>query len=154
MKQRSTIFLKLVIYLIALGVLSLCVFVLPYGIRTDVTGYYRPILMGLYVPAIPFFFALNQALKLLGNIDKNNAFSSHSIKALKNIKLCAIAISSLFTIGMPFIFNAADRDDAPGVVLIGLIIIFASTIIAVAAALFQNLFQNALNLKSENDLTV
>jgi hypothetical protein len=55
---------------------------------------------------------------------------------------------------MPFIINAADTDDAPGVVAIGLVIIFASAIVAVFAAVLQKLVQNAVNIKSENDLTV
>lgn len=146
--------LKVVILLIGLGVLAICTFLLPAGIANDKTGYYWPILLGLYVPAIPFFFALFQAIKLLGFIDKNQAFSESSVKTLKNIKFCAIIISSLFAVGMPYIFYAADRDDAPGVVLIGLVIIFASGVIATFAAVLQKLIQNAVDLKEENDLTV
>lgn len=154
MKKGSTLFLKFVICLIGAAVLALCIFALPAGISSDRTGYYRPILIGLYVPAIPFFIALFQSMKLLSYIDKNNIFSKVSVKALQNIKYCAIVISALFTAGMPYIFYAADRDDAPGVVLIGLVIIFASIVIATAAAVFQSLMQNAVDMKSENDLTV
>lgn len=154
MKPTSTLFLKSVVFLIGLAVLALCVFALPAGIMSDQTGYYRPILVGLYVPAMPFFYALYQAIRILHFIDKNNIFSEASIVAFKKIKYCAIAIAALFTAGMPYIFYAADRDDAPGVILIGLVIIFASIVIATAAALFQSLLQKAVDLKSENDLTV
>lgn len=154
MKKGSTIFLKGVICLIGIAVLAVCAFVLPYGIQTDVTGMYGPILLGLYVPAVPFFFALYQALQLLTYIDKNKAFSELSVKALLNIKRSAIVISLLFAAGMPYIFNVADRDDAPGVVALGLIIIFASVVIATFAAVLQKLVQNGLDLKAENDLTV
>jgi hypothetical protein len=154
MNRGSTLFLKSVIVLIGLAVLGLCVFVLPSLIGTDRTGYYRPILIGMYVPAIPFFIALYQAIKLLNFIDKNKVFSEVSVKALKYIKYCAFAIGALYSMGMPYIYYAADRDDAPGVVAIGLVIIFASVVIAVAAAVFQRLLQNAVDLKSENDLTV
>lgn len=154
MKQGSTLFLKGVIFLIGAGVLVLCLFVLPVGIRAEDTDGYRPILMGLYVPAIPFFIALYQALKLLGYIDKNTAFSELSVRALKNIKYCAITISGLFAVGMPHIFYVADKDDAPGVVLIGCTIIAASIVIAVFAAVLQKLLQSGMEIKSENDLTV
>lgn len=154
MKQGSTLFLKFVVSLIGVVVLGLCIFVLPAGIATDQTGDYRNILLGLYIPAIPFFFALYQAIQLLNYIDENKAFTDLSIKALKNIKYCAMIISILFAAGMPYIYYVADKDDAPGVVAIGLIIIFASFVIATAAALFQQLFQNAVDIKSENDLTV
>lgn len=48
----------------------------------------------------------------------------------------------------------AERDDAPGIIVIGLIIIFASMVIAVFAAVLQKLLKEAIAIKSENDLTV
>jgi hypothetical protein len=154
MDRGSTIILRGVIYLIGLIVLGLCVFFLPMAISSDTVGYYRPILLGMYVPAIPFFFALFEALKLLSYIDKNKAFSDLSVKALRNIKYCGIAISGLYAAGMPYIMYAAERDDAPGAVAIGLVIIFASFVVATAAAVFAKLLKSAVDLKSENDLTV
>jgi hypothetical protein len=154
MNRGSTNFLRLVIFLIGTGVLALCLFVLPRVIGSIDLGGYDPILLGMYVPAIPFFVALYQALRLLSYIDKNKAFSSLSVTALKNIKYCALAISALYAAGMPYIFYVADKDDAPGVVAIGLVIIFASFVIAVFAAVLQRLLQNAIAIKSENDLTV
>lgn len=154
MKRGSTLFLRLVLALIALGVLLLCVFVLPFGIRTDVTGYYGPLLLSLYIPAMPFYIALYQALKLLEYIDKNQAFSNYAVTAFKRIKLCAIAISGLFVLGLPYIFYVGDSDDAPGVVLLALVIIFASLVIGTFAAVLQKLIQSAVDIKVENDLTV
>lgn len=154
MKRGSTTILKVVIILIGITVLVFCTILLPYGIITDKVGYFRPMLIGMYLPAIPFFYALYQGLKLLGFIDKNKAFSELSVKALENIKYCAIIIGALYSAGMPYIFYVADRDDAPGVAAIGFVIIGASFVIATAAALFQRLFQNAVDLQSENDLTV
>jgi hypothetical protein len=154
MKQGSTLILRGVVVILGLLVLVLCLVGLPAGILSDRTGYYRPILAGLYVPAVPFFIALYQALNLLDFIDSNKAFSQASVEALKKIKYCALIISVLFTLGMPYIFYAADRDDAPGVALVWFVIIGASFVIATAAAVFQRLFQNAVDIKSENDLTV
>lgn len=154
MKFGSTLFLRFAIFFIGLCVLALCVFALPYGIATDVTGMYRPILLGLYVPAVPFFFALYQSLKLLGSIDKNQAFSESSVKAFKNIKYCAGFICGLFIAGFPYIFTVGDKDDAPGVILVTLVIAFASFVIATFAGVLQGLVQNAVDIKSENDLTV
>lgn len=154
MKRGSTNILRGVVVLLGLIVLALCLLALPAGISSDNTGYYRPILLGLYIPAVPFFIALYQALKLLDYIDRDKAFSELSVGALKNIKYCALAISALFAAGMPYIFYAADRDDAPGVALIGFVIIGASFVIATFAAVLQKLIQNAVDIKSENDLTV
>lgn len=154
MKRGSTIFLRGAVILIGLFVLGLCIFALPAGISSDNTGNYRPILFGLYAPAIPFFIALYQTLRLLDYIDLGKAFSDTSVRALMHIKHCAVIISTLFTIGMPYIYYAADIDDAPGVIVLGLVIIFASIVIAVFAAVLQKLLQNAITIKSENDLTV
>lgn len=154
MKQRSTLFLKAVVLLIGLIVLALCIFVLPAGITSDRTGYYRPILIGMYITALPFFCALYQAFKLLTYIDTNKAFSNLSVKALKSITYCAIPISILYAIGIPYIFLVAEKDDAPGVVLIGLIFTFAPAVIATFTALLQRLLEDAIRIQSENELTV
>ncbi len=154
MKQGSILLLKGVLVLMGLAVLGFCIVLLPIGISSDTTGYYRPLLFGMYVPAIPFFIALYQAWKLLKYIEKNNAFSELSIEAFKKIKYSGIAISALYAAGMPYIFYAADRDDAPGVVAMALVIIFASGVIATFAGVLQKLIESALEIKSENDLTV
>lgn len=154
MKRGSTLLLKFVIGLIGLAVLAFAVLVLPRGIAAEDAGMYREILIGMYFPAVPFSIALYQAFKLLSNIDQNQAFSASSVNTLKNIKYCGIAISILYAAGMPYIFYVADKDDAPGAILIGLVIIFASFVVATFAAVLQILIQNAVDLKSENDLTV
>lgn len=152
MKKGSTFFLKGVLFVLAAIVLGICIFVLPEGIRT--ADMYRPIIFGMYIAAIPFLIALYQSFKLLALIDKNNAFSEQAVKALKNIKYCAIAISAFYVVNMPYIFIAADKDDAPGVVAIGLVIVFASAVIATFAAVLQKLLKNVIEIKAENELTV
>ncbi len=101
-----------------------------------------------------FFFALYQTLKLLGYIDKNQAFSELSVKVLKNIKYCAITISALHVSFMPLLFLIAEVDDAPGLILMGMVIIFACIVVAVFATVLQKLLKNAIDIKSENDLTI
>ena len=75
-------------------------------------------------------------------------------KALKKIKFSAITISGIFVAVLPFVFLLAELDDAPGLVLIGMVPIFASIVIAVFAAVLQKLLQQAIDIKSENDLIV
>jgi hypothetical protein len=154
MKVGSTFFLKGVVIFLGLFILSLCIFVLPVGIRSENVGGYLPIILGMYVAAVPFFFALYQTLKLLSFIDMGSAFSDLSVIALTKIKYCAITISVMFGLGMPYIFVVADKDDAPGVVLMGLVITFASIVIAVFATVLQKILRDAIDIKSENELTV
>jgi hypothetical protein len=152
-KKSSTVFLKAVLILLGLGVLALCVGAVWLGFD-DKTGLYSRVMFCLPVTSIPFFIALYQAWKLLSYIDRNEAFSPLSIKALRNIKFSAITISILYAALMPFIFIAAEIDDAPGVVLIGLVLMCAPIVVAVFAAVLQKLLQNGVDIKSENELTV
>jgi hypothetical protein len=158
--KRETLFLKVVIFLMVIPVLAVCIFVLP-ELSTFVAeimprfAYLQyPFLIVMYATAISYFVALYQALRLLSYIDKNIAFSELSVKALKNIKYCAITISCLYVLCMPIIFTMAEVDDAPGLAAIGLVITFGSFVIAVFAAVLQKLLKNAIDIKSENDLTV
>lgn len=113
-----------------------------------------PIAAGIYASAIPFFIALYQALGLLSYIDENKAFSELSVKALKNIKYCANVISIIYVVLLPFVYLVAEKDDAPGLIVVGMVPIFASMLIAVFAAVLQRLLKEAIDIKSENDLTV
>lgn len=154
MKKGSTLFLRGTVFVLGGIVLALCIFVLPEGIRQDGGFGYAPILIGMYFSSIPFYIALYQSFKLLGLIDKNTAFSEAGVGALKKIKYCAVVISGMFALGMPYIFSVADKDDAPGVVAIGLVIIFASAVIATFAGVLEKLLRNVVEIKSENELTV
>ena len=154
MKKGSTLFLRGVICFIGLAAIAFCMFVLPVGIRAEDAYGYRPVLLSLYVSAIPFLLALYQGLKLLHYIDQNKAFSRLSVKALIQIKYCGIAIVLWSIAWMPYVYIVAEKDDAPGVILIGLFITFASSIVATFAAVLQKLMQSGLELKTENDLTV
>jgi hypothetical protein len=158
MKQGTTLFLKIAVFIIGTPVLALCIFGLPWLANNPVNPDYAhilyPILIIMYVSVIPFFVALYQAFKLLSYIDKNKAFSEISVKALNKIKYCAITISGLYVVGMPFFYILAELDDAPGIILIGLVVIFASMVIAVFAAVLQKLLKAAIDIKSENDLTI
>ncbi|ULO09011.1 DUF2975 domain-containing protein [Paenibacillus sp. 19GGS1-52] len=158
-KRGSTHILKLIIFLAGSAVLALCIFLVPHMANFAAKLYPNIPLMKylvfivMYGAAVPFYFALYQAFNLLRYIDENTAFSELSVKALKNIKCCAIAISGLYVLGMPLFRFIAKKVDPP-IGLMGLVIIFASLVIAVFAAILQRLLEEAINIKSENDLTV
>ncbi|MBU8678264.1 DUF2975 domain-containing protein [Bacillus subtilis] len=160
MNRMSTIFLKIALVLIGIPILALCIFLVPKianysaDIFPNIAYIKYLVFIYLYVTAIPFYFALYQAFKLLSYIDKNKAFSGLSVRALKNVKYCAVTISIFYAAGMPVFYLMAEIDDAPGIIVIGLVIIFASMVIAVFAAVLQKLLKEAIDIKSENDLTV
>ena len=163
MKRSSTLFLKVAVIFIGIPVLALCLFLLPQIANEankatdrgwDLAYVVYGILVVMYVSAIPFYFALYQSITLLSYIDKNQAFSELSVRALKKIRNCALIISGLYVIGLPFVYILAENDDAPGLILVGMVMIFAAMVIAVFAAVLQRLLQEAIEIKSENDLIV
>jgi|SRR5689334_23039427 len=159
MKKGSTLFLKFVICLIAIGALTWLIwFPQLEGRAADldlIRIYLDPLLIYTYIGSIPFFIALVQAFKLLGYVDGNKVFSQSSVDAVRNIKYCAITFIGFILLGLLYIrLSAAVDEDPAGVTALGIVISFASIIIATAAAVFQRLLQNAVDLKSENDLTV
>ncbi len=161
MKRGSTLFLRIALIIIGGVILAFCIFGLPSMWKggpaefPQVTSTIRLMVVVTYISAIPFYFALYKGWQLLGYIDKNTAFSQKSVDALRKIKYSAVMISILHLASMPFFFAFADSDDAPGVVLIGGAIFIATPlVIAVFAAVLQKLLQNAIDIKSENELTV
>ncbi|MNB94931.1 hypothetical protein D3C75_420930 [compost metagenome] len=160
MERGSTLFLKAALILISIPVLALCIFVVPEiaGFAAELYpdhAYLKVlVLLDLYASVIPFYFALYLAFRLLSYIDRNKAFSELSVTALKQIKYCALAFSGVYVLGMPLFYLMAEKDDAPGIIVIGMVLIFAGMVIAVFAAVLQKLLKEAIDLKSENDLTV
>jgi hypothetical protein len=160
MKRVPTYFLRAAVLAIGAAVLALCVFALPI-MWTEVADDYPDvayalygILITMYVAAVPFFMGLYQTLLLLNFIDKNKAFSTLSAAALRRISYCASAISAVYVLSSPFFYVWAEAEDAPGVIIIGIVLAGASLTVAVFAAVLGRLFREAIAMKSEHDLTV
>ncbi|QLQ23238.1 MAG: DUF2975 domain-containing protein [Paracoccaceae bacterium] len=158
--KRETVFLKLSVIVLALPILAVCIFLLPFLWRdaTESGGWIansmRPIVIGMYVAAVPYFMALFQTFTLLGLIDRNEAFSYEAVKVLRVIKYCALTITVIYTALLPFFYWFAERDDSPGFLVIGFVFVFAAFVIAVFAELLQKLLKRAIDMKQEIDLTV
>lgn len=160
MKKSSIIFLQMVIVLI--GIISL-VFMLwePHleGRNANATlfeiYFNDPFLIYAYTVSLAFFVALFQALKVLEYVKLNKLFSQEAVMALGIIKYCAITLAAFIMAAEVYLFIAVrGKDDITGGVAMGLIMTLISAVIAAAAAVFEKLLQSALDIKSENDLTV
>ncbi|OXB85621.1 MULTISPECIES: DUF2975 domain-containing protein [Geobacillus] len=158
--KRETLFLKVALVLIGLPVLALCLFLVPAlaKVAVKLVPAFPWIKYFVYLvfeaSALPFYFALYQAFRLLTYIDQNSAFSERSVEALKKIKSCAVVICGLHLLALPLFYLFAEKDDAPGVIFVGLLVPFASLVIAVFAAVLQKLLQQAVDIKQENELTI
>ena len=159
MKKSSTIFLQVVIVLIGIVALVIMIrFPLTEGRATNldlVSIYVDPFLVYGYLASISFFVALYQAFKLLGYIRQNKVFSLSSVKALRTIKYCAIILgTSIVMAGLYIRIFHAEGDDPAGFLAICIVTTFVSIVVATAAAVFKKTLQSAVDIKSENDLTV
>jgi hypothetical protein len=161
MKRSSTIFLQIVIVLIGIGALALLLWEPQIEGRnahaTNFEIYFKdPFLALVYAGSIPFFFALYQAFKMLGYARQDKVFSPEVVKALRTIKYCALAIVGFVVAEELFIFlmNNGDNDNPGAPILMGFLIAFPSIVVATAAAMFERILQHAVDIKSENDLTV
>jgi hypothetical protein len=159
MNRRSTIFLQIVIVLIGIGALALLLWEpQTEGVNTHATNfeiYFKdPFLALVYLGSIPFFAALYQAFKVLGYAGQNKIFSKEAVKSLRTIKYCALAIIGFVVIEEIVIMLNHGSDDPAGGVFMGVLITFGSIVVATAAAMFERILQNAVDIKSENDLTV
>jgi hypothetical protein len=158
MKRGSTLFLKAVLVIIAISVLSgMLWFPQTEGRAANldlVSIYTDPFILYIYIGSIPFFIGLYQAFKLLNFIDANKAFSQGAVNTLKNIKRASVTLISFIALAEIYIRLIAQGDDPAGPTALGILVSFAVAVIATAAAVSQKILQNAVHIKSENDLTV
>ncbi|KYG91777.1 hypothetical protein A0U40_02220 [[Bacillus] sp. KCTC 13219] len=158
--KRQTTFLKATLLVLALPVLGLSVIGFPMLLMNITKNDWQlawvmyGIVALLYGTAVAYFLALYQALKLLNYINHNVAFTSASVTALKKIKWNAFTITFLYVISMPLLYMIAEYDDAPGIIIIGVVLGGAALVIGVFATLLQHLLTSAIDMKTENDLTV
>ena len=157
-RRGSTLFLKVVIILIGIGTLAGMIRFPQLEGRAanlDLISIYRdPFIIYGYIASIPFFVGLYQAFKLLDYIEHNKAFSQTAVNALRNIKYCALILIAALMAGIVYIRFASGGDDPAGAVAVGIFVTFAFVVIATGATVFERLLQNAVDIKSENDLTV
>lgn len=156
----STRFLQVVVVLIAMVTLALMLWE-PHleGRNANATPfeiYFKdPFLAYVYFASFAYFVALYQAFKLLGYAGQSKVISQEAVNALKTIKYCAILLVGFIVGAVAYIIiSMTGKDDIAGGVMLGLIATFATIVVGTAAAVFQRVLQNAVDIKSENDLTV
>jgi hypothetical protein len=111
-------------------------------------------LMIAYAASSAFFVGLYQVFRALGFVRQNKTFSQATVKALRIIRYCAIILVSFVLAGEAYLMIVRPGDDIAGGVFMGLLLIFVFGTSAIIAKMFEKLVQNAVEIKSENDLIV
>jgi len=159
MKKYSIVFLQAVVVLIGLvAIIILIRFPMLEGRaqNLDLIGIYSdPFILYAFASSIAFFVALYKAFKLLGYIGQNKLFSVKAIKTLRSIKYCAIILSILIVLAGVYIKLFHHKDDDPaGFLGMCIVTTFICVTVATAVAVLEKILQNAIDMKSENDLTI
>ena len=159
MKRTSIFFLQFVILVFGILVLVLLIR-LPLtegrAVNLDLFHIYAdPFILYGYAASIPFFIALFMAFKILGYVGQSKLFSFNAIRALKIIKYCAILFSIFILSAAIFIILFHNKEDDPaGFISLCILTTFFSVVVATTASVFEKNLQKAIDLKSENDLTI
>jgi hypothetical protein len=158
MKKGSTMFLKIVIILLAISVaIGMLWFPQTEGRAANLdllSIYANPFIIYIYLTSIPFFVGLYQAFKLLNLIEANKTFSQAAINTLKHMKHASLSLIGFIMLALTYIRFMGQGDDPAGPTMLGILVSLAVAVIGAAAAVFQKLLENAIKIKSENDLTV
>lgn len=162
MKEKiQGLFLKLTFIVAGLITILVAVFLFP-GMATEIV-FMAPdqeflsvlFLVLMYPTAAAFLFALFQALRLMGYIDRGQVFSPSSVKALRLMKIAGTIMTILLYIGfMPACFLTAEYEDAPGLVIMAFLFSSIPLVVATFVAILQRLLQEAVAIKDENEFTV
>jgi len=159
MKRVSIIFLQAVVLLIGIVALVILIrFPLTEGRAANLdlfSIYSDPFILYGYAASIAFFVALYKAFKLLGHIGQNELFSQKSVRTLRIIKYCAIISSILIAMaGLYIKIFHNNEDDPAGFLAMCILFTFISVAVATAVAVLEKNLQNAVDMKTENDLTI
>ena len=86
-------------------------------------------------------------------IEENQAFSNQSLVILKNRTNDFDYWLRLFGL-LPKFLKVADLDDAPGLMLVGIAVVFIPFAVYTLTSVLENLLEHAILLKTDHDLTV
>ncbi|MDP4210958.1 MAG: DUF2975 domain-containing protein [Bacteroidota bacterium] len=159
MKRISIIFLQAVLVLI--GIVALFIMIrFPLTERRaqnlDLFSIYcDPFILYGYASSIAFFVALYKAFKLLGYIKQNKLFSPNAVRTLRSIKYCTIILSMLIAMAGLYIKIFHNKEDDPaGFLAMCTVVTFIFIAVSAAVGVFEKILQNAVDIKTENDLTI
>lgn len=158
MRRGSTLFLKIVLLVIAILVMAgLLWFPQTEGraANLDLMSIYAdPFIIYIYIGSIPFFVGLYQAYTLVKLIEVNKFFSQHAVNTLKHIRATSFVLVGMIAVAEIYIRFFVHGDDPAGPTMMGIVVSLGVLVVATVATIFQKLLQRAMEMKSENDLTV
>lgn len=125
MRRGIHVFFKILLVLMAFGAVAFGICVLCLAMTDPIEPPYRqyfyPILLAMYLSAVPFFTGLFYGYRFLCQTDSHTQETAAVVQTLRKIKLCAISYGILFLLVIPFWIGLPEADDAPGAMFFGLL---------------------------------
>ena len=157
MNRSSTLFLRLVISLMAIAALAICGLGVPRMVVDEVSrhpagaGVPYAIMACAYILCIPFFTALYQGFRVLNLIDRDKTFSNATAASLRLIRYCALVIGAALLAGIITlrILSAGTGEDPAGPTMIAMLIMFFSLTVTAVSVVLEKQVQKAIDLKTE-----
>ena len=148
MQKMNATLLSALLVLIGLIVLLLCIFGLPNLARETVmhspeVAYLQyPVLLGMYATAIPFFYAIYEAVVIIRTAERESIFSEEILQSLSRIKYCGFSIIALYVAG----FCLLDIANAlpPLVALLGVAIMLLTAVVITASIFIRNVLSKSV----------
>lgn len=141
MRKISILFLRLSILAAALLIVLLGSYGLYSLILNPVNPVYAwmlyPIIAGVYVSLLPLFYGFIQFYKLLGLAEGKTGAESKNV-ILKKLRKGSLVFGSMYLLTEPFVFQVAQEDDAPGLILFYLIPFFFALVLGAIVTLFMD----------------
>lgn len=106
----------------------------------------------LYPNGIAMLVIVKQFVGLFDSLKENKPFSNNTVKRLRNAGIAALVMSILLVIQTLYEFFLAKADILSCLVLGFLVVLFFG--VAIALYILSELFRQATEYKTENDLTI
>lgn len=158
MNRSSTLFLRLVVALMAIAALAICGLGVPRMVADEVSrhpngvGVPYGIMVCAYLLCIPFFTALYQGFRVLNLIDRDKTFSNATARSLRLIRYCALIIGASFFAGIVTlrILSAGTNEDPAGPSMIAMVVMFFCLTVTAVSVVLEKQVQKAIDLKTES----
>lgn len=140
--MRKYLIIKIIIILISTIILTLSIHgLIVYFNNGPFNPEYAKILyppfIGVYVSTLLIYLCLFNIYRVIKNIEKKQGYSLSTYRYIVYIQLFSFQITIIYLFISYFIYKIADMDDAPGLILINILILLVSIIIYAGSLLLS-----------------
>jgi len=139
MRKMSILFLKLAILFSTFPLILLAVYGIYSLLKNPVNPVYAwmlyPVIAGVYLSLIPLLWIFYHLYRLLDAVEGKKSSEARE-RILKKLRKGSIFFAGVFVITEPFVFQVAQEDDAPGLIIFFLIPAFFALVFSAVLTLF------------------